>query len=257
VFLIAARSWVVWLALACLIAVAGAPAQRADTTFSGAWAGLKVLSDSATFPLVGEITRTTTLVQRLTIVQAGTSLTVSGTYCSADFDNGPALTTIIDPAFVRSLGAISVTGSIDALGTPTRFAQSWSTELHGVRLDNPERDLLPTSASDPRVFDQDHDGKPGITVHACALGAITGDVYIIERLRTRLEGQVVSPDRIEGRIEGTVEQVVLGATNALFLGGILSRPDPVSAHSFFVLERVDPVWGCQEILLHRATLFGG
>jgi hypothetical protein len=257
VFLIAARSWVVLLALACLIAVAGAPAQCADAAFSGAWAGLKVLSDSATFPLVGELARTTTLVQRLTIVQAGTSLTVIGTYCAADFDNGPALTTIIDPAFVRSLGAISVTGSIDALGTPTRFAQSWSTELHGVRLVNPETDPLPTSASDPRVFDQDHDGKPGITVHACALGTITGDVYIIERLRTRLEGQVVSPDRIEGRIEGTVEQVVLGATNALFLGGILSRPDPVSAHSFFVLERVDPVWGCQEILLHRVTLFGG
>jgi hypothetical protein len=257
VFLIAARSWVVSLAVACLIAVAGPPAQCADAAFSGAWAGLKVLSDSATFPLVGELARTTTLVQRLTIVQAGTSLEVSGTYCAADFDNGPPLTTAIDPAFVRSLGPVTVEASLDASSAPTRFAQSWSTELHGVRLDNPETDPLPTSASDPRVFDQDGDGKPGITVHACALGVITGDVYLIERLRTRLEGDVVSPDRIEGRVEGTVEQVILGATNALFFGAIVSRPDPVSAHSFFVLERIDPAWGCQEILLHQATLFGG
>jgi len=253
---ILARSWTVLLVLACL-AVSGGPAQCADAAFSGAWAGLKVLSDSATFPLVGELARTTTLVQRLTIVQAGTSLTVSGTYCAADFDNGPALTTTIDPAFVRSLGPVTVEASLDLSSTPTRFAQPWSTELHGVRLDNPETDPLPTSASDPRVFDQDHDGKPGITVHACALGVITGDVYIIERLRTRLEGQVISPDRIEGRIEGTVEQVVLGTTNALFLGDILSRPDPVSAHSFFILQRIDPAWRCQEILLHQATLFGG
>lgn len=257
VFLIAARSWIALLALACLIAVAGAPAQCADAAFSGIWAGLKVLSDSATFPLVGELARTTTLIQRLTIVQMGTSLTISGTYCSADFNNGPALTTTIDPPFVCSLGPVIVTATLDASGTPARFAQSWCTELHGVRLDNPDTDPLPTSASDSRVFDQDGDGKPGITVHACALGAITGDVYIIERLRTRLEGQVVSPDQIEGWIEGTVEQVVLGATHPLFLGDILSRSDPVSAHSFFVLQRMDPTWGCQEILLHQATLFGG
>ncbi len=224
---------------------------------SGAWAGRKVLSDSVTFPLVGDLTRTTTLVQRLMIEQTGNALTISGTYCAADFDNGPPLTTTIDPAFVRSLDAVSVAASLDASSTPTRFAQSWSTELHGVRLDHPETDPLPTSASDPRVFDQDGDGRPGITVHACALGAITGDVYVVERLRTRLEGEVVNPDWIEGRIEGTVEQVVLRATNALFLGAIVSHPDPVSAHSYFVLQRIEPAWTCEEIVDHRASLFGG
>jgi hypothetical protein len=66
----------------------------------------------------------------------------------------------------------------------------------------------------------------------------------------------VSPDRIEGRIVGTVEQVILGATNALFLGSILSRPDPVSAHSYFILQRVSPAWVCGDLPLRRADLFG-
>ncbi len=246
-----------WLVLVCLTAVSGGPGKCADVELSGTWAGLKVLSDSATFPLVGKLTRTTTLVQRLTIAQASDSLAISGTYCAADFDNGPALTTAIDPETLASIGGVVVQASIGGPDAPAHFVQSWSTELHGVRLDDPERDSLPTSASDPRVFDQDGDGNPGITVHACALGAITGDVYVIERLRTRLEGEVVSPDRIEGQVEGTVEQVIIGTTNPLFLGAIVSRPDPISAHSYFVLQRVDPTWTCEEILLRRATLVGG
>ncbi|MCX6092496.1 MAG: hypothetical protein NTX23_06500 [Candidatus Bipolaricaulota bacterium] len=252
-----AGRWIAWLALACFVVLSGRVAQCADMELPGTWAELKVLSDSATFPLVGGLGRTTTLLQRLTVVQTGASLMIQSTYCAADFDNGPALTTTIDPAFIRSLAPVTVEASLDPTATPTRFAQSWSTELHGVRLDDPERDPLPTSASDSRVFDQDGDGKPGLTVHARALGAITGDVYVVERLRTRLEGEVVSPDRIEGRVEGTVEQVILGATNALFLGSIVSRPDRVSAHSHFVLQRVDPAWTCQDILAHRSTLFGG
>jgi hypothetical protein len=247
---------VLWLGLACFIATAGEPDVPPEAGLSGTWAQLKVLSDSVTFPLVGELARTSTLLQRVTIAQLGDSLSLAAAYCSSDFDNGPALTTVVDQAFVSALGVVTAEASVSASGSATRFTQPPSTELHGVRLENPETDPLPTSADDPRVFDQDGDGKPGITVHACAFGAITGDVYVVERLCTRLEGQVVSPDRIEGRIVGTVEQVILGATNALFLGSILSRPDPVSAHSYFILQRVSPAWVCGDLPLRRADLFG-
>jgi hypothetical protein len=244
------------LALSCFVVASGMPARASDVGLSGTWAELKVLSDSVTFPLVGTLARTTTLVQRALITQTGDSLAIVAAYCAATFDNGSALTTTIDPLFVRSLAEVSSSASLDPSVLPARFSQSWTTELHGVRLDHPDTDTLPTSASDPRVFDQDGDGKPGITVHACALGAITGDVYVIERLRTRLEGTVVSSDRVEGHVEGTVEQVILGASNALFLGSIVSRPNPVADRSTFVLVRIDPAWTCDEILLRRATLFG-
>ena len=157
---------------------------------------------------------------------------------------------------MRSLDAVLAQANVAESENPMRFVQSWTIELHGVELDNPESDPLPTAANDPRVFDQDGDGKPGITVEARAFGFISGDVYMIERLRIRLDGEVVSLDWIEGQIEGTVEQVIIGASNRLFLGLIQSRPDPVSTHSFFILKRIDPAWTCEDILAHREELFG-
>ncbi len=247
------RARAVGLLLACVVSTLVCPAASAGADLSGAWASLKVLSDSVTFPLVGDVSRTTTLIQRVTIDQSGSALTLRGAYCLAEFDNGPALTTTTDSQFLRALDPVTVAAAIDASGC---FAQSWSTEVHGVRLDCPETDPLPTDAGDPRVRDDDHDGNPGITVHARAFGFIAGDVYIIQRLRTRLVGNVVSPDRIEGYVEGSVEQVILGATNSLFLGTVSSQPNPVRSHSYFVLRRVNPAWACDEILFDRAALFG-
>ena len=231
------------------------PAKLTSAELCGTWVGLKVLSDSVTFPFVGDLERTTTLLQRVTISQSGTTLKTSATYCAASFDNGPSLTTAIDETFMRSLDAVLAQANVDESEDPMRFVQSWTVELHGVDLDNPESDSLPIDANDPRVFDQDGDGKPGITVKARASGFISGDVYMIERLRIRLEGEVVSPNRIEGQIVGTVEQVIIGATNRLFLGAIQSRPDPVPAHSFFILKRIDAAWTCEDILAHLGTLF--
>ena len=225
----------------CLFAASPPPAKLTAAELCGTWVELKVLSDFVTFPFVGDLERTTTLLQRVTILLSETALKISATYCAASFDNGPSVTTVIDETFMCSLDAVLAQANVDESEDPMRFVQSWTTEFHGVELDNPESDSLPTDANDPRVFAQDGDGKPGITVKAHAFGFISGDVYMIERLRIRLEG--------------TVEQVIIGATNRLFLGPIQSRPDPVSTHSFFILKRSDPAWTCEDILACPGTLF--
>ena len=172
-------------------------------------------------------------------------------------DNGSAIaTTLIPDALLRSLGEVAALGSIDASVTPTQFVQPWTTEVRGARLDDPERDPLPTRADDVRVVDQDGDGNPGLTVHVSALGFLRGDVYVVQRVRTRLVGALVSADRIEGLIEWTTEQVTLAATSLLFLGALPSRPDPIAEHSTFVLVRINPAWECADILAHRVEIFG-
>jgi len=232
-------------------------ARSAAVDLSGTWAELRVLADSVTFPLVGQLERKTTLIHHVVIAHAGASLSLRSAYCAAEFDNGPSLATTVETAFVRSLDPVLAAAVVDGPSDGAAFAQAWCTEVHGVRLEHPDTDPLPTSAADPRVFDQDGDGHPGITVRACAFGLITGDVYVVQRLRTRLEGRVVSADRIEGTVQGSVEQVILGATNSLFLGAIVSRPDPVAAHSYFVLERVDATADCDDVLSRRGSVFGG
>jgi hypothetical protein len=246
--------WSTWV---LLVVTLGALASSAPAPLSGAWAEMQVLSEFATLPLVGEVGRTSTIVLRVTIEQTGSTLAQRWTYCATKIDNGSAITTTVIPnAFLVSLGEVAAEATLDASLSPARFVQPWTTEVRGARLADPEADPLPTSATDSRVIDQDGDGKPGLTVHVSALGVLNGDVYVVQRVRTRLVGTLVSPDRIEGLLEWSTEQVTLGATSFLFLGDLPSRPDPIAEHSAFVLVRIDPAWTCADILAHRAILLG-
>lgn len=245
-----------------VLAVAGAPAQGAsplEFDLSGTWAEWQVLSEFATLPLVGEVVRTSTVTMRVTLEQVGDALDVRWTYCASEIDNGSAVaSTLIPEAFLASLGEVRTVAQLDLGASTVRFAQPWTTEVRGCRLADPERDALPASPDDPRVIDQDGDGKPGLTVQVSALGLVEGEVYVVQRVRTRLTGIVVSSDRIEGLVEWTTEQVTLAASNPVFLGTIPSRPDPAVENSAFVLARIDPAWTCDEILDRRTELlFGG
>lgn len=244
-------------ALALLIAVACAAPARSGTNLAGTWAELQVLSEFATLPLVGEVQRTSAIVLRVTIEPSPTGFALRQTYCATEIDNGSAIaSTAIPDAFLVSLGEVASGATLDASVSPARFEQPWTTEVRGAALEDPEHEPLPTQPDDPRVIDQDGDGKPGLTVRASALGILSGNVYVVQRVRTRLVGTLVSPNRIEGLIEWSTEQVTLGGTNPLFLGTLASRPDPETENSSFVLIRIDPAWTCVEILAHRATLFG-
>ncbi len=259
----AATMWRRGLVLCVLaIAVAGARAQRASSVgldLSGTWVEWQVLSEFATLPLVGEVVRTSTVTMRVTLDQVGDALDVRWTYCASEIDNGSAIaSTLIPEAFLASLGEVRTVARLDLGVSPVRFAQPWTTEARGCRLEDPETDPLPTSLDDPRVIDQDGDGKPGLTVQVSALGLVEGEVYVVQRVRTRLTGTVISADRIEGLVEWTTEQVTLAASNPVFLGTIPSRPDPVLENSAFVLVRIDPAWTCAEIVDRRTELlFGG
>jgi hypothetical protein len=220
---------------ACVVCVPQALGSE-EPDVSGVWTEIQVLSEFATLPLVGEVARTSTVTLRVTIEQAGSRLVLRAHYCATEIDSGSAIaSTVIPDAFLASLGEIVAEASIDASAAPTRFVQPWTTEVRGARLEDPERDPLPTQADDPRVVDQDGDGK--------------------QRVRTRLVGTLVSPDRIEGVVEWTTEQVTLGATNPLFLGNLPNRPDTVPEHSFFILQRVDATWECEDILAQWDALF--
>ncbi len=245
------------LLAATLTIAAAAHAQGNDPVtpdVSGTWAEQQVLAEFATLPLVGEVPRVSTIVLRASITQSGSSLGLRATYCATDIDNGsPLATTVIPDAFLASLGEVAAAASLDETG---RFAQPWTVEVRGARLADPDRDALPTRAGDPRVVDQDRDGRPGLTVHVSALGLVRGDVYVVQRIRSRLTGALVAPGRIEGLFECTTEQVVIGATSPLFLSDLPSRPDPVAEKSAFVFVRIDPAWTCADILARREVLFG-
>jgi len=246
----------VLLALLPCLWAAAQDAIPARIDLSGTWAEIQVCSELETLPIVGRLTGTSTTLLRVVMEQTGNSLVIRETYCSTKIDTGTVIaSTAIPDAFLRSLGETARPASLDLSGTAVRFVQPWYTEVRGAHLLDPENDPLPTSPDDPRVFDQDGDGKPGLTVRLRVMGIVSGEAYVVQRVRYRMTGTVVSPDRIDGLIEWTNEQVTIGATNRLFEANTSGEPNPDAQKSYFVLQRIDPSVTCTKIVKNWRSLF--
>jgi hypothetical protein len=85
-------------------------------------------------------------------------------------------------------------------------------------------DPLPSDPDDPRVFDQDGDGNPGVTIRV--EGIVSGDMYIVQRSWTRLEGALLGDGSFGGRLFFGNAQVVLDSTSPFLGDPPSSRPLP-------------------------------
>lgn len=135
----------------------------------------------AELPVLGQ--EVETLIQVVLLVeirQSADELWLYQKTCDVRMENTPALNqTLLPDAFISSLprldrrAQLTLSPSGDFKLTAPRFY-----EQRGVTLAAPESDSLPTDSLDPRVFDQDEDGKPGLT--AQLIGFPEGDVNLIQ-----------------------------------------------------------------------------
>ncbi len=245
------------LVLAMGLALLGSGEELPPFDLTGTWAVMQVTSDIVVYPFVGQRTRTTTLILHVDMRQSGSNVTVAETHCIVDTDAGTTMvSTEIPEAFLRSLGVVERVATLEATTDGWRFIEPWPTEVHGARLADPVNDPLPPTADDPRVFDQDGDGNPGITVRVSILGLISGEVYAVQRLWKLLEGTVVTPDLIRGLITWTNEQVTIGASNPFLNTSGDAQIDPVRERSYFVAIRVRPGTTCDDLKESWRALFG-
>jgi len=238
-----------------------------DLDLSGAWAMVQITSEIAKIPIVGNQTRTTMTYLRLVIEQTDDALSILETNCGTNIDDGTVMvSTTIPDAFLDSLGVTERTARLELVsemdpftGNPSperRIVFPWSTQVLGARLEDPENEALPTDTADPRVFDQDNDGHPGMTVRVEIMGLIGGEVYVVQRNRNRLTGAVISPGFIQGTIEWETEQVILGASSPFFASGGQGSPDPDPERNFFLARQIDPLLGCADIQQVELLLLG-
>jgi hypothetical protein len=239
-----------------------------DLNLSGVWAMVQITSEIVSIPIVGNRTRTTTTHLRLILEQTGDALSVLETNCGTNIDDGTVMvSTTIPDAFLDSLGVTERAAHLEFLsemdpstGNPSperRIVFPWSTQVLGARLEDPENEALPLDVADPRVFDQDDDDHPGMTVRVEIMGLIGGEVYVVQRNRNRLIGTVVSPGFIRGTIEWETEQVVLGASSPFLASGGQGFPDPDPERNFFLARRIDPMLDCEAIRQMDFLLLGG
>ncbi|MBL8777180.1 MAG: hypothetical protein JNK12_14650 [Acidimicrobiales bacterium] len=125
----------------------------------------------------------------------------------------------------------------------------------GIRLDDPVDESLPDDPDDPRIVDDDGDGKPGITVEI-RIGDSVEELYIARREIFAYDLVQDGPDSMTGTVTDGSEQLVIGATDPIFEGsGGAWVQVPDLSFSPILLERVDEDWDCDRLVAERDDLF--
>lgn len=214
-------------------------AEVTDIDLSGQWVKLTAAS-ALTDTVVGDEEESTTYsLLRVEIDHQADELSLVSEACAVDIvDESDFANTIIPDSFVDALEPTQREGTFSSgvFELPRHY------EVRGVEFDdgeNPESEPLPEDADDPRIFDADGDGNPGLTIFVDA-GIVSGEIYVVQRGWDELEGEVIDEDRIEGLLEWNDEQEILGASEeALLIAEPTSRPNPEPESSYFSMRRLD------------------
>ncbi len=126
----------------------------------------------------------------------------------------------------------------------------------GIRLDDPANDALPSDPADPRIVDDDGDGKPGITVGIVVGDGFSGELYLTRREIFSYDVELSGPGRLDGVVTDESEQLVIGATDPAFLTSKAQWTQyPDLGRSPIYLRRVEGDWDCERLRSSRNDLF--
>ena len=231
-----------------------APAQLGPADLAGTWVQKVVTTAVSDVPIIGEVTSRTVALQRVQLTHQDDQLAMQIEACDVRVNSSvDAIKTHIPDRFVHALSGVSRPARLEHEAGGSRFVVPRHVFILGMHLREPSSEYLPTEANDPRVFDQDRDGYPGVTVRVS--GLIDGKLFLVHRGWDRREGRIVDRDRIRGRVEWRKEQIVLDSTS-IFLGQPPdTHPHPDAAQSFFRMHRVDDTWTCEKLVAKQQTVF--
>jgi hypothetical protein len=112
---------------------------------------------------------------------------------------------------MRSLPALEYGGRLLSVTNAAWFVSDRAAVVIGAKLDDPFEDDLPTDPDDPRVFDVDNDGEPGIS-----LSVESGSVYMAMLVTFQTEGPVADDGSSAGAADLNVQQEVYGDSIPFF-----------------------------------------
>lgn len=124
----------------------------------------------------------------------------------------------------------------------------------GIKLDHPHVESLPTDPNDPRIFDHDQDGNPGVTVKMKMFGWLKGEIYMARREIFAYKVRLQANRNLEGYVKDSSEQLVIDA-KPWFLKRESNPPQYADlSKSPIVLVPVDDSYDCDRLLAERDTI---
>ncbi|MBU1221042.1 hypothetical protein KKF34_05490 [Myxococcota bacterium] len=221
---------------------------------AGLWAYLNVRSSLVNYPMIGLVENDIKSYLLYNITQDGTTLNVEETACDIIIEStNTMVTTIIPDDFVDSMPIEMRTNELVKQGAGWAMHQPKYWVTQGVNLSDVENEELPAEPDDPRVFDQDGDGHPGLTVRLT--GMLSGELYVVQRGWTILEPSVATEMRMEGLITWADQQVTLDADPASLKINPETNPNSNASRSYYIIVPVSAEMTCSELIEQAETLF--
>jgi phytoene synthase len=204
----------------------------------------------ARIPVLGESRSATVSVALARVRAADGGLVQSHRVCAARIDGGGLVRMVFPARFIAALAEHSYPLELRPASGGWLYRADLGTEHVGY-VPSGDR-ALPRTADDPSVVDWDDDGRPGATLGLAVPIAPDGELHIVQRGRTVLEGRVSGPDRVEGRaLVPLFEQAVIGARPDFLRRSPEIVPDPDGSR--FVLERVGDDDDCTDLVRDGAS----
>jgi hypothetical protein len=177
------------------------------------------------------------------------------TFCHADVSADQGLEITIADAATQAILPIATPVEVTEVDGQVHIARPPTPTAIGIDIDDPATEALPTDPGDPRIFDADGDGNPGVTSTVKVGEALEADIYLARREIFIYDLVQQSADRLEGSITDRSEQLILGASNPAFLspGQWVQLDDP--ARNPVIWSRVDDDWDCERLAEERDALF--
>lgn len=175
-------------------------------------------------------------------------------FCHAEHKaNQPFVTTFPDAATQAILPRSAVVEIYEENGA-WKLRRPATPTLIGIDGD-PDAPLS-MDPNDPLINDDDHDGKPGITVFVKLFGLIEGEIYLARREIFQNEMTLYSDGSLRGVVVDDSEQLVVGASL-----GILNTPnnpdqwDDPGLNPIILVRIPADLDTCEELMANRDLLF--
>ncbi len=189
------------------------------------------------------------------LAMKGGKLFATESFCHTESRSDPPIITTVSDAAIQTLKPVSAEVTIREVDGVYEFSRAEAPTGHGIKLENPATDKLPTDPNDPRIVDDDHDGKPGVTVHIEVSEDFQGDLYIARREIFSYKVREEDGGALVGQVSDRSEQLLIGATNEAFLMRAEWTQVPDLTKSPIILKPVAKDWDCERLMKARDALF--
>jgi hypothetical protein len=177
-------------------------------------------------------------------------------FCFSEQRTDQPIITSLSDAATQAIQPPPAVLEIDTVDGVLRVQRPPTPTPVGIRLDDPFNEPLPTDPNDPRIVDDDGDGKPGLTVTIEVTPEFIGELYIARREIFAFEAFLTEPDLLTGQVTDDSEQLVIGASDPVFASSPANWGQyPDLSKSPIILRHVDADWDCERLAAERDDLF--